>query len=46
MYHQFDTQNVTYMDHMFDGCNSLDKLDVSSFDTQNVTRMDYMFFFL
>ena len=39
----FDTQNVTDMNGMFNGCRALTTLDVSNFDTQNVTNMGYMF---
>ena len=38
-----NTANVTRMDYMFEGCNSLQTVDVSSFDISNVTRMDFMF---
>ena len=31
------------MSSMFDGCESLQKLDVSNFDTSNVTDMSLMF---
>ena len=38
-----DTSNVTDMSHMFDVCNSLTSLDVSTFNTSQVTNMSYMF---
>ena len=31
------------MKAMFQGCNEIEYLDLSSFDTSNVTDMDYMF---
>ena len=31
------------MSYMFDGCNTLTSLDLSSFDTRNVANMSYMF---
>ena len=39
-----NTQNVTNMGFMFDGCSALRTLDLSSFDTKNVTNMKYMFY--
>ena len=39
-----NTSNVTDMISMFEECNSLTSLDVSSFDTSNVTSMGSMFF--
>ncbi len=39
-----DTSNVTSMFGMFNNCESLITLDLSSFDTSNVIRMDAMFF--
>ena len=39
----FDTKNVTNMDHMFFLCSALSDLDVSSFDTSNVANMSSMF---
>lgn len=39
-----DTGNVTNMNGMFYGCQSLTTLDVSNFDTGNVTDMTYMFY--
>lgn len=38
-----DTSNATNMSSMFEGCESLQKLDLSMFDTQNVKQMDAMF---
>ncbi|MBE5812326.1 MAG: BspA family leucine-rich repeat surface protein [Clostridiales bacterium] len=38
-----DTSNVTDMTRMFDGCESLTELDLSSFSTSNVTSMVNMF---
>ena len=38
-----DTSNVTNMSDMFDVCNSLTSLDVSTFDTSQVTKMSEMF---
>lgn len=38
-----NTENVTDMSYMFDGCGNLGGLDLSSFDTGNVTDMSYMF---
>ena len=38
------TDEVTYMDNMFNNCYSLKSLDLSSFNTENVTVMQAMFF--
>ena len=38
-----NTENVYYMDRMFNGCSSLTNLDLSGFNTANVTDMSYMF---
>ncbi len=38
-----NTQNVTDMNGMFNGCSDLTSLDVSHFKTQNVTNMSGMF---
>ena len=38
-----NTQNVTDMSGMFDGCRALSSLDLSHFNTQNVTNMRRMF---
>lgn len=40
----FDTKNVTDMNHMFYGCENLSTLDLSNFNTKNVTDMRCMFF--
>ena len=39
----FNTENVTNMRYMFDGCWSLKSLDLTNFNTENVTDMYYMF---
>ena len=39
----FDTSNVTDMRYMFNGCASLQALDVSKFNTSNVEYMQFMF---
>ena len=38
-----DTSNITNMNYMFNGCNKLTTLDLSSFDTSKVTNMGSMF---
>ena len=38
-----DTSNVESMAGMFENCNALQTLDVSSFDTSNVKNMSFMF---
>ncbi len=38
-----NTEAVTDMNHMFNGCRSLKTLDLSSFDTKNVRSMESMF---
>lgn len=38
-----NTENVTNMSEMFQGCHALTTLDVSKFNTQNVTNMSGMF---
>ncbi|KXB36106.1 bacterial surface protein 26-residue PARCEL repeat-containing domain protein, partial [Bacteroidales bacterium KA00344] len=38
-----NTEKVTDMRTMFDGCNALTALDVSKFNTENVTKMYRMF---
>ena len=38
-----NTDNVTDMLRMFDGCSSLTSLDVSGFNTEKVTSMGWMF---
>ena len=39
-----NTENVTDMTSMFNGCTSLTSLDVSRFNTDNVTDMNCMFY--
>ena len=39
----WDTINVTDMNHMFYNCNKLTTIDVSNFNTSKVTNMRYMF---
>ena len=39
----FDTSNVTNMNSMFQYCDRLSVVDLSSWDTSNVTNMSYMF---
>ena len=38
-----NTSNVTKMDYMFNNCNDLTDIDLSTFDTHNVIIMDRMF---
>ena len=38
-----NTEKVTNMSYMFDGCSALESLDLSSFNTAKVTNMTYMF---
>ena len=38
-----NTENVTDMSSMFNGCSGLADLDLSNFNTANVTSMSYMF---
>jgi len=38
-----NTENVTDMSHMFEGCRALKSLDVSNFNTENVTDMSWLF---
>ena len=40
-----NTNHVTDMRNMFNGCDALTSLDLSKFDTSNVTSMDSMFFY-
>lgn len=41
---KFDTQKVTNMKSLFQGCEELEELiSGDNFDTQNVTNMEYMF---
>ena len=39
----FDISNVTSISSMFNGCTSLQSLDLSNFNTSNVTNMNAMF---
>ena len=39
----FNTNNVTNMEYMFDGCSSLKNLNLSNFNTNNVTNMKSIF---
>ena len=39
-----NTEHVTDMSNMFEGCQDLDILDLSHFNTSQVTDMDYMFY--
>ena len=39
----FNTINVTNMEHMFYNCKSLKELNLSNFNTINVTDMSYIF---
>ena len=39
-----NTQNVTSMEYMFTGCQTILSLDLSNFDTRNVTSMEAMFY--
>ena len=41
---QFNTNNVTKMQAMFQECNELISLDLSNFNTSKVTDMGWMFF--
>ncbi|MGN0231705.1 MAG: BspA family leucine-rich repeat surface protein, partial [Muribaculaceae bacterium] len=38
-----NTEKVTAMNNIFDGCQSLNAIDLSHFDTSNVTDMSYLF---
>ena len=38
-----DTSNVTDMSYMFNNCNTISNIDLSSFNTSNVTDMNNMF---
>ena len=38
-----NTAEALTMSHMFDGCEALESINVSSFDTKNVETMDFMF---
>lgn len=39
----FNTENVTDMSYLFDGCTGLQSIDVSKFNTAKVKDMSYMF---
>ena len=39
----FNTKNVTNMNSMFSGCNSLSNIDLSNLNTQNVNNLNFMF---
>ena len=39
----FNNNNVTDIESMFDGCFSLKKLNISSFNTNNVINMKSLF---
>jgi surface protein len=39
----WDTSNVTKMNHMFESCNMLKSLDLSKWNTSKVTNMKHMF---
>lgn len=39
----FRTNNIKYMDRLFEYCSMLEKLDISSFNTSNVEDMEDMF---
>lgn len=39
----FNTENVTDMNHMFTACNKLTTINVSNFNTEKVTDMSAMF---
>ena len=41
--HNVNTDSVTNMSHMFDGCQSLTSLDVSGWNTASVTQMSSVF---
>lgn len=41
----FNTSNVTNMKSMFDSCESLTSIDISSFDMTNVETIECMFYF-
>ncbi|MBP5367477.1 MAG: BspA family leucine-rich repeat surface protein, partial [Bacteroidales bacterium] len=43
MKENLNTERVTNMEHMFDGCSNLKTLDLSGFNTANVVNMTYMF---
>ena len=39
-----NTENVTYMNSMFNKCTALKSLDLTNFNTAKVTNMSYMFY--
>ena len=39
-----NTENVTYMNSMFNECTALKSLDLTNFNTAKVTNMSYMFY--
>ena len=39
----FNTINIMYLNSMFQGCKSLEYLDLSKFNTMNVTDISFMF---
>lgn len=39
-----DTSRVKHMDHMFQGCEKLEEIDLRDFDTSNVVDMTAMFY--
>ena len=41
----WNTNRLTNMDCMFQNCNYLQELDMSSFDTSSVTNMRYLFYY-
>ena len=40
---KLNTNNVNYMDAMFQCCHNLEYLDLSNFNTSKVCNMEYMF---
>ena len=40
---KFNTSNVVYMNYMFNGCESLEHIDISTFDLGKVTNFGSMF---
>ena len=40
---KFNTNQVSNMNSMFQGCNELEYLDLTNFDTSKVNDMGYMF---
>ena len=39
----FNTENIKYMNEMFENCNLLTSINISSFNTKNVNDMKRMF---